>query len=107
MTNPKLKTRKRFNWLTFLKGAIKKEPSGKMHTKAMLMAREWPTCACGQLCKRLPRTNIGSPQDDLLFTLGSVFSVDVESRKWRGALKAFRAIEKRTAQLLAAQGPPQ
>lgn len=36
-------------------------------------AHEWPTCACGQLCKRLPRSEKGVPLDDITYELGVSF----------------------------------
>lgn len=45
-----------FNWLTFLEGAIEKEPDEESFYDAKLRASDWPTCACGELCKELPTT---------------------------------------------------
>lgn len=38
-------------------------------------SNSWVTCACGNLCKSIPRWNNGEPRDDRLSKLGHKFSV--------------------------------
>lgn len=89
-----------FNWITFLERAIKKQPSKREHDRIKLKSENWPTCACGQLCKSLPRENDGEPIDIELSDLGLRFSHDVKWGSWSKALRIFHRIENRTAKLL-------
>ncbi len=91
---------KQFNWLTFLKAAIKKEPSEAQWKMVWEKSKQWPTCACGQLCREVPRNVLGSPEDRTLHELGLNFGEDVYWRNWPVALETFNKIEKRTAELL-------
>lgn len=96
-----------FNWLIILKllaaGAKLDPESSHSLTRR---AGNWPTCACGELCKRLPRRNddysmsIGAPRDHTLYDLGLKFSGVVATEQWARALAIFRQIETRTAELL-------
>lgn len=61
-----------FNWFSYLK-QDPKSISGEDAIIAGRLAAEWVTCACGQLCKVLPRTSCGSPQDKQLSDLGVNF----------------------------------
>lgn len=93
---------KPWNWLTFLKSAVKKEPGEKEWRRAIRLAGNWPTCACGQLCKALPREHGGYPVNYGLYQLGIDFSFKIDKRQWPSALSIFLKIEARTAKLLKA-----
>lgn len=90
----------KFNWITFLKRVIKKSPTKIEARRAERKAGNWPTCACGQLCKRLSRESNGMPVDTILFRSGGHFFLAVRNHDWRKALSIFHRIEKRTAKLL-------
>lgn len=90
------------NWLEFLDRAIA-DPSSvtkEEHEKAKELAGEWPTCACGQLCKSLPRWATGEPSDRYLSNTGLSFMYFVDEGEWASAKEVFLKIEARTAVLL-------
>ena len=92
-----------FNWLAFLEQACAPDaervvPSERYRVGCL--ARSWPTCACGQLCKSLPRDAHGAPHDRELLRLGTKFHVLIYNRDWKSALELFHQIEERTAHLL-------
>lgn len=89
-----------FDWLVWLKQACKVDPSDEDYMRKIVLAAQWPTCACGQLCKQIPRKASGEPTDAELFDLGVCFVRRIDSRKWSEALKTFRAIEARTTLIL-------
>lgn len=102
-----------FNWVTELRRLIALEKRGgkaRLSTtkKLDLLAKGWPTCACGQLCKLLPRfvdrcgTKTTAPADAQLRDLGRIFYRKVRFAKWREALNIFLMIEKRSSELLVA-----
>ncbi len=95
-----------FNWLTTLEALVAgAEISGAEYGKLLALALRWPTCACGELCKTLPRNEHGAPHDKVLQKLGSDFAGAVGFRDWTDALFLFRLIEHRTEQLLAQRSP--
>lgn len=94
-------TPKPFNWLEFLEGAVKQEPGWDERIKVSDLAADWPTCACSELCASIPRNLSGSPKDPILLGLGVGFCESINLRFWKKALATFRAIEARTAVLLA------
>lgn len=71
-------------------------------------ASEWPTCACGNLCKGLPRKEDGTPVDQILFRRGVRFSESIHEvmngddieYQLVAAREALNGIEERTAELL-------
>lgn len=67
----------------------------------------WPTCACGQLCKSLPRAPDGRPLDDILLNLGLHFLSAIKDRDWKSALMELRWIEARAHTLLSREQPTQ
>ena len=91
---------KRFNWIMFLKRAIKKEPSDRECAIARRKSGYWTTCACGFLCKNLPRNHEGEPGDGQLVRLGMSFYRAIHREEWRRALSFLYRIESRTAKLL-------
>ncbi len=62
-----------FDWFDFLAQEIEEISLDKL-TEAEFKAGEWVACACGQLCKDLPRFNDKSPRDNELANLGVAFS---------------------------------
>ena len=89
-----------FNWYTELDKAIKQEPSEATYLDLKRRAYEWVTCACGQLCKALPRNCSGEPYDLKLTLSGIYFTKCIISKKWHKSLKVLNQIEARTAELL-------
>lgn len=86
------------------------------------MAGSWPTCACGQLCKDLPRSlGTKAPLDTKLNALGTLFSTALADMHQscgllnanakgvaeclRHAIAIFHKIEKRTEVLLSRPAP--
>jgi hypothetical protein len=64
------------------------------------LVTKWPTCACGQLCRDLPRTSVGMPSDIKLQQMGGIFCSEISVRDWKKALRVFYQIEARTEELL-------
>lgn len=92
------------NWITELEECIRDYPvTLDKACKLSAAASHWPTCACGQLCKNLPREVDGAPLDARLRRLGFLFMDAVESEIWKDALDVFHQIEARTAELLKQQ----
>lgn len=92
-----------FNWLAVLKDLAAGAPLSRgEHLDLFVLAREWPTCACGQLCKQLPRDDAGRPLDHKLDRLGSRFFNAVGTKHWEEAIRTFQQIEARTEKLLGA-----
>ena len=90
----------KFNWITFLKRAIKKKPINRDCDLAKRKSGWWTTCACGNLCKKLPRFSDGEPQDGQLSKMGMSFYRAICLHDWDLALSILYRIEKRTAKLL-------
>ena len=88
-----------FNWFTELDRAIKAEPSDERWKYLSDMAISWVTCACGQLCKKLPRRE-NAPEDPYLYANGAEFSDAVQNKNWFYAKIILERIEKKTIQLL-------
>jgi hypothetical protein len=93
----------KFNWLTTLKALSDGESITPMQANTLAMrAGSWPTCACGQLCEKLPKIQDGCPRDGTLRQLGTDFYQYVQTQAWCQALATFYAIEERTADILYA-----
>lgn len=94
-----------FNWNWFLRRVRFGLVTQRQIDKADVLARQWVTCACGNLCERLPRYDSthgpGRPRDDILFDLGLTFLQNVLDRDWAKATATLRRIEARSAVLLA------
>ena len=87
-----------WDWNEFL---AKEEHSEGEWKQAAALAGGWPTCACGQLCKLLPRFGVaGAPKDQLTRAIGIYFMEAVKRRDIRQARIQFDLIESRTAELL-------
>lgn len=91
----------KFDWYKVLDKAIESEPDGYVQRKLSAFAGSWVTCACGQLCKSLPRGEIGQPEDVHLLRLGGEFNYRIKNLNWLGARSTLDKIEDRTAHLLA------
>lgn len=84
-------------------------------------ARQWPTCACGQLDVRIPRYDgegggpTGEPMDKPLFKLGCDFMDAISKMKYNeddfeklkgDALELLTKIEAREQEILTQLSPP-
>lgn len=96
---------KEFDWLVTLQELANGRPyTGEEQINLEARAGMWPTCACGQLCRSLPRvTPDGRPEDDILYAYGRGFYDAIKLENWRKALYLFNQIEIRTAYLLNEQ----
>ncbi len=97
-----LTTSEEFDWLKMLRSIIAGKVTVGPYLSAELrqLAMDWPTCACGQLCKVLPRLEGGAPEDYRLADWGSEFAGAISGHQWQRALELFEKIEKRTTLLL-------
>ena len=109
--------KEKFDWNKFLDERIAEQPktlksyhdmpdsyildTRKRFKKEIKLAGEWVTCACGNQCSILPRDEVGEPKDDYLSELGSDFYYEVNDLDWKAAKLTLKAIEKRSAQLIA------
>ena len=71
------------------------------------LADNWVTCACGQLCRNLPRGLGKKPKDKKLSDLGMQFSrilyeinLEPSNEARKEAIEILKAIETRTTTLL-------
>jgi hypothetical protein len=71
------------------------------------LARDWMTCSCGMLDRRIPRQfdnenswSCGSPQDIELRTLGLNFYEAVENNEIERAEILYRKVQERAAELI-------
>ena len=98
------KKRTGFDWIDTLQ-QLKTNPviTTSQYEILIRKAGNWPTCACGQLCKALPKEVFGEPEDQKLQTLGMKFYGQVERQEWCLALETFYKIECRSAELLKQQ----
>lgn len=62
-----------FDWNKWLDDAIEKTPDQDELHAAAIRAREWTTCAVGNACAIIPRSELGEPQDEILASLGQSF----------------------------------
>ncbi len=103
------------NWITTLETAINDQSgyygygmSGNVELTEL--SRNWPTCACGELCRALPRAKTASgsdaPADMPLQFLGQHFYACVNRALYFKALDIFRRIESRTTFLLTGEPDP-
>jgi hypothetical protein len=75
---------KDFNWFLFFEQSAK-EISLEVLTEAEKLASNWVSCACGQLCKALPRgvyDNPNEPKDPELSELGYNFHGEIEDARY-------------------------
>lgn len=90
-----------FNWYTELNKAIRNEPVYEQTRLLLILSANWVTCACGQLCKDIPK-ELGSnePVDYQLSFYGNKFHQLIRDYQWAEALTVLDDIEQRTAELL-------
>lgn len=92
--------KKKFDWYEVIAKALVKEPTELQHNRLITRASEWPTCACGQLCKALPRNKDKSPISDGLRFLGTSFYDNIHLRQWDVAKEIMDRIEEETIKQL-------
>jgi len=110
----KIKFDKTFDWFDVLERLDKGDTiSDDQYRTLEYRAGRWPTCACGQLCKALPKRESEisdaykcAPKDGELFRRGVSFSDYVSAKKWGKALETFNKIEARSAKLLGLKFVP-
>jgi hypothetical protein len=67
------------------------------------LARDWPTCACGEQDPRIPRDKKGQPRDLDLAIYGGNFLHAVRGNDVARARAVLAQIEKRAGELLKGQ----
>lgn len=87
-----------FDWNKFLNDCINKKlkPSDISNIdEVVAIACSWVTCACGNLCDKIPRTN-GVPDDLILSRLGATFPGPIIDGRWKSAMEILGNIEIRS-----------
>jgi hypothetical protein len=93
-----------FDWFEALNLCVKQEPTHLEYYRLYGRANDWPTCACGQLCKALPRYSESKlPKDEILQEFGVSFTDAIEVGNWQLAISIMKQIGQRTAELLKGQ----
>ena len=87
-----------FDWNAFLENPPKL--GSKKHRNAKDLSGDWVTCACGNLCDMIARSPLGTPYDDQLERLGSMFHTDVIRADWENAKNTLYLIEKRSQEII-------
>tara|TARA_R110000822_G_scaffold27129_1_gene81254 strand:+ start:253 stop:570 length:318 start_codon:yes stop_codon:yes gene_type:complete len=88
-----------WNWYAYLDAD--KEVHIEHYQKATDLSRCWVTCACGQLCKVLPKDNFtNAPIDKILFDLGVSFQDSIIYNNFSKGKLILDEIEQRTFYLL-------
>lgn len=91
-----------FNWPAFIDDAEAGHLSHSELSEATQRAAEWPTCACGNQCARIPRgSENGMPHDFELREEGVTFYNNIKYQRWDAARETLARIEKRSTQILA------
>lgn len=90
------------NWISTLENLIEYPEVTEEEVRNLTsLAAAWPTCACGELCKALPRNQYtDAPEDFTLYRLGCHFSSLIRLQEWKAAVGVFHHIEARTFELL-------
>lgn len=65
------------------------------------LSGEWVTCACGNQCDVIPRSEDGQPVDNELLDLGYRFHNHIKDQSWDYAKVILSQIEERSAFLIA------
>jgi hypothetical protein len=94
------KGNKPYDWNDFLDRAIRGEVKGWESVKSSDLSERWVTCACGNLCDRIPRREDGAPEDFLLRKLGCEFANDITWSRWEIAKERLIDIELRSSEIL-------
>jgi hypothetical protein len=90
---------KDFNWFLFFEQSAE-EISLEVLTEAEKLASNWVSCACGQLCKALPRgtsNSFSEPKDAELSKLGYKFHNAIESARYCKKIKKSDSLGLRLA----------
>lgn len=97
-----------WNWFHYLKAP--QDIKDKHYNKAYDLAASWVTCACGELCKNLPKVKdfnnkfdgpgLEAPADNDLQCLGLEFMSNIHNEDYDDAFETLLEIEKRTIKLL-------
>lgn len=86
------------------------DPKPTDMARAIDAAARWTTCACGNLCARIPRRTSeaattmgleGAPEDDRLRFLGTMFYDAIKNANRARALELLQAVEVRAGEILA------
>ena len=85
----------KFNWWDALN-----DPSKYYHNYLASISGSWVTCACGNQCDILPRSEAGEPEDIELRNLGLRFNLLVMRYEWDKAKETLAKIEKRSSFLI-------
>lgn len=103
-----------FNWFKFLALPVE-EITEEAITAAYELSQDWVTCACGQVCRALPRRNGDEPKDEMLYQLGMSFTdilgaayneivygnnKEAKEAELQEAMTILHEIEQRTTELL-------
>lgn len=92
-----------FNWAEFLDDCIRidlHESDIRNMDRVRRLAESWVTCACGNLCDKIPRLKSGCPVDDELNGLGMDFAGNIGGGYWHGARRVLEKIEVRSKVIL-------
>ncbi len=86
-----------FDWNKFLN---KKKFTFRDWSRAIDRAESWATCACGNQCDIIPRSNCGGPIDKNLYALGMQFMNSIKGGNIKASKRVLMAIEQRSAELI-------
>ena len=90
---------KNWDWYAFLDAS--EEIKEEYAEVAIVFAKSWTTCACGQVCDVLPKTVFDdAPKDRRARYLGLDFNSQIHHENWEEAKITLDAIEARTIFLL-------
>lgn len=81
------------------KRIIRAEVRGKFTKADRRDAKNWVTCACGQVTADIPRHNDNRPVDNDLWLSGAKFACDVAFDRYIRAAKILIEIEKRAIEV--------
>jgi len=98
-----------WNWFQYLKSP--QDIKDEYYDQACHLAGTWTTCACGHLCKELPKVkdlNVKvsgmekeAPADKDLRVLGLEFAANIQDEHYNYAFDTLMKIEQRTIKLLS------
>lgn len=95
----------KFDWYDVLDRLIAGEkPTESDRAAIQQRAGPWTTCACGQMCKLIPRDSAKTPLDQTLKNLGGSFAQLMAAGKYREARNVLDQIERRTSKILQDMG---
>jgi len=91
-----------FDWNKMLAHAIKGELEDEELEDLNRRSNEWPLCACGNQCKRIPRwlNHGGEPMDFELRELGVGFMLSISNEDYQKAFDFLQKIEIRSDEIL-------